>query len=124
MPRNPYNKTLVAACLGYVVQAVVVNFAPLLFVTFQTQYGLSWSQISFLLTLTFAVQLVGDLILPKFIFAKGQRASAVAANVLAAGGLILLTFLPELFPNPYTGVLLAVGVYSLGSSMIDVHISP
>ncbi len=124
MSRKRYNSTLAAACLGYVVQAVVVNFAPLLFVTFQSQYGLSWSQISFLLTLTFAVQLFGDLILPKFIFAAGQRAAAVAANVLAAGGLVLLVFLPDLFPNPYTGVLLAVGVYSLGSSMIEVLISP
>ncbi len=124
MSRNPYNSTLTAACLGYVVQAVVVNFAPLLFVTFQSQYGLSLSQISFLLTLTFAVQLVGDLVLPKFIFAAGQRAAAVAANVLAASGLAMLVFLPEMFSNAYVGILLAVGVYSLGSSMIEVLISP
>ncbi|MBP3313869.1 MAG: MFS transporter [Oscillospiraceae bacterium] len=124
MSRNPYNKTLFAACMGYVVQAVVVNFAPLLFVTFQSQYGLSLSQISFLLTLTFAVQLFGDLILPKFIYAAGQRAAAVAANVAAALGLVLLVYLPEALPNAFAGILIAVGIYSLGSSMIEVLISP
>lgn len=124
MSQNKYRPTLIAAFAGYIVQAVVVNFAPLLFVTFQDSYGISLSQLSFLITLTFSIQLVGDITLPRIIHRIGTRRCIVSANVLAAVGLILLSFLPDLTPDPYAGILLAVVVYSLGASLIEVLISP
>ena len=34
--KKPYQKTMYACFIGYIVQAIVNNFVPLLFVTFQT----------------------------------------------------------------------------------------
>jgi len=118
-----YRATLYTAGLGYVVQALVVNFAPLLFVTFQQEYGFSLSQLSALIAMTFTIQFAGDLILPRFLRRIGTRVSIVLANALAAAGLLLLPVLPELLP-PYLGVLTAVLVYSLGSSIVEVLLSP
>lgn len=36
--KKPYQKTMYACFIGYIVQAIVNNFVPLLFVTFQTDY--------------------------------------------------------------------------------------
>lgn len=124
MSANKYRPTLYAAFTGYIVQAVVVNFAPLLFVLFQDSYGVSLSQLSFLITMTFSIQLVGDILLPRVIHRIGVRTCIVTANVLAAAGLVLMAILPELTPAPFTGILLAVLVYSLGASLIEVLISP
>ena len=46
-----YEKTQVACFVGYIVQAIVNNFVPLLFLTFQSQYGIPLSQITLLVTL-------------------------------------------------------------------------
>ena len=45
-----YEKTQVACFVGYIVQAIVNNFVPLLFLTFQSQYGIPLSQITLLVT--------------------------------------------------------------------------
>lgn len=49
--RSPYQKTMCACFIGYIVQAVVNNFVPLLFVTFQKTYQISLSNITFLITI-------------------------------------------------------------------------
>ena len=56
-----YEKTQVACFVGYIVQAIVNNFVPLLFLTFQSQYGIPLSQITLLVTLNFGLQLLVDL---------------------------------------------------------------
>ena len=122
--KDPYRFTLAAGFLGYVVQAVVVNFAPLLFVTFQKEFSLSLAQLSFLITLTFAVQLVADILVPKLVRLMGQRPGVVMANGVSVAGLVGLALLPDLFPDPYAGILVAAFFYSLGSAMIEVLISP
>ncbi|MGN0590423.1 hypothetical protein [Ruminococcus sp.] len=50
-----YQHTMHACFLGYIVQAVVNNFVPLLFVMFQIQYGISLSRITFLVTFNFGL---------------------------------------------------------------------
>jgi len=124
MTKNKYRSTLIAGFMGYVVQAVVVNFAPLLFITFQREFSLSLRELSFLITLTFAVQLAADVTVPKLVRKIGTRVGVVMANAVSALGLIFLGVLPDLLPNPYTGMLLAAFFYSLGASMIEVLISP
>lgn len=124
MEQNKYRSTLVAGFMGYVVQALVINFAPLLFVTFQREFSLSLAQVSFLVTLTFFVQLAADVSVPHLIRKIGTRVSVVMANAVSALGLIFLGVLPDLFPDPYAGLLVAACFYSLGAAMIEVLISP
>ncbi len=122
--KNQYNKTVVACFVGYIVQAVVNNFVPLLFLTFQRTYHIPLSQITLLVTFNFGIQLLVDLLSVGFVDRIGYRASMIAAHVLSAAGLILLTILPEILPSPFTGILTAVMVYAVGGGLLEVLVSP
>lgn len=113
-----------ACFIGYVVQAIVNNFLPLLFVTFQSSYNIPLSQITVLITVNFSVQLVIDLLSAIFIDKIGYRASAIIANACAATGLILLTVLPGLTPNAFVGIIVSVIIYAVGGGLLEVIISP
>ena len=122
--KNNFKMTMYACFIGYVVQAVVNSFVPLLFVTFQTEYHIPLTQITLLITVNFVIQLVVDLLSAGFVDKIGYRASAIIAHACAGTGIFLLTILPELFSNPFYGILLAVMVYAIGGGLIEVLISP
>lgn len=122
--RHSYQKTLTACFTAYVVQAVVNNFVPLLFLTFHHSYGIPLSKITLLVTFNFGLQLVVDLVSAGFIDKIGYRASAILAHVLAAAGLAALAVLPSLFADPFTGLMLAVLIYATGGGLLEVLISP
>ncbi len=119
-----YSKTLTACFIGYIVQAIVNNFLPLLFLTFHDTYGISLSKITMLITFNFVLQLLVDLLSAGFIDKIGYRAAAILAHVFAASGLILLTVLPEMMSSAFTGLLLSVMVYAIGGGLLEVLISP
>lgn len=122
--KNQYNKTIAACFVGYIVQAVVNNFAPLLFLFFQRNYHIPLSQITLLVTFNFGIQLLVDLISVGFVDKIGYRASMIMAHALSAAGLILLTVLPELLPVPFAGILIAVMIYAIGGGLLEVLVSP
>ncbi|MDR1439625.1 MAG: MFS transporter [Clostridiales bacterium] len=119
-----YAHTVYACFIGFVVQSITVNFAPLLFLTFQASYGISLDKIALLTTINFGLQLLTDLLSAKFADRVGYRACAVIAHVLSAAGLAGLAVLPGLFPSPYAGIACAVGVYAVGSGLLEVLLSP
>ena len=121
---NQYNKTITACFTGYIVQAAVNNFTPLLFLFFQRNYDILLSQITLLVTFNFGIQLLVDLLSVGFVDKIGYRISMVAAHVLAAAGLILLTVLPEMLPSPFAGILIAVMIYAVGGGLLEVLVSP
>ena len=122
--KNPYQKTIYACFTAYIVQAVVNNFVPLLFLTFQSSYHIPLSRITLLVTFNFGLQLLVDLASVGFVDRIGYRASMVLAHALAAAGLALLAILPEILPNPFLGILLSVMVYAVGGGLIEVVVSP
>ena len=119
-----YNKTIYACFAGYIVLAVINNFAPLLFLTFQSTYHISWSSISALITINFCVQLSVDLAGAKFIDKIGYRASMLIAHSAAALGLIGMAFLPTVMPDPFWGLVVCVTVYAVGGGILEVLVSP
>lgn len=119
-----YKHTIYACFTGYVVQAIINNFIPLLFLTFQSSYGIPLSKITFLVTFNFGLQLVIDFLSAGFVDKIGYRISIILAHVFAAAGFIGLTFLPELFKDPFTGLLLSVIIYAVGGGLTEVLISP
>ena len=118
-----YNTTILCCFVGYVVQAIVNNFIPLLFITFQNSYHIPLSKITLLVTFNFCIQLTVDLLATKFVDKIGYRASILIAHITSALGLLLLTILPEIM-NPFTGILISVSVYAIGGGIIEVLISP
>lgn len=119
-----YQKTMYACFIGYIVQAVVNNFVPLLFVVFQDSYHIPLSQITALITINFLIQLGVDLLSAGVVDKLGYRTCVLIAHGCAAVGLVLLAFLPDLLPNPFAGILIAVGIYAVGGGLIEVLISP
>lgn len=122
--KGKYQKTMYACFAGYIVQAIVNNFVPLLFLTFESSYNIPLSQITMLITFNFGIQLIVDLLSTKFVDRIGYRVSIVMAHVFAAGGLIGLVVLPDLLPNAFAGLLIAVVIYAIGGGLIEVLISP
>ena len=118
-----YKTTMFSCFTGYVVQAIIINFAPLLFVFFQDTYGISLSKITLLLTVNFVVQLATDLLSTLFVDKIGYRASMMIAHLCAAAGLVALTILPEIM-DPFVGLLLSVCIYAVGGGIIEVLVSP
>lgn len=119
-----YNKTLAACFTGYIVQAIVNNFVPLLFLTFHSAYGIPMTQITLLITFNFGLQLLVDLLSVTFVDKIGYRASMIIAHVCAALGLVLLTVLPDLCGSAFAGLLISVTVYAVGGGLLEVLVSP
>lgn len=99
-----YQRTVYACFIGYIVQAIVNNFVPLLFLTFENTYHIPLRQITMLITVNFGVQLVIDLLSAGFVDKIGYRISIIIAHVFAALGLLGLTILPELLPNAHKAI--------------------
>ena len=122
--KQDYKKTTYACFIGYIVQAIVNSFVPLLFVTFQKTYQIPLTKITLLITINFVIQLLIDLLSAGFIDKIGYRASVVIAHICAAAGLVLLTVLPELFADPFVGILMSVMIYAVGGGLLEVLVSP
>lgn len=119
-----YQKTLRACNVSYIVQAITVNFAPLLFLTFQNTFGLRLQQVTLLVTLNFLTQLLVDFLASRYADRLGYRFCMVLSHVCAALGLVGLAFFPDIFPTPMSGLLTAVIIYAIGSGIIEVLVSP
>ncbi|MGM9550886.1 MAG: MFS transporter [Clostridia bacterium] len=118
-----YKHTLYACFLGYITQATVNNFAPLLFVIFNEQLHVDLTKITLLVTINFLVQLLVDAVSPSFADKIGYKKCIVAAHIFSAAGLILMGILPRISP-PFPALLTSVVIYAIGGGLIEVLISP
>lgn len=116
--------TVLACFTGYITQAIIVNFAPLLFLAFHENYHISLSLIGAMITVNFGIQLLIDLLASKFADKIGYRKLIVTAHILSGVGLILLAILPELMPFAAAGLFIATAVYAVGGGLIEVLVSP
>ena len=119
-----YRKTLTACYLGFITQAIAANFAPLLFLKFHTEYNIPLGKIALISTVFFLTQLIVDVLCSYFADRIGYRKCVVASELCSAAGLIGLAFLPGLFQNPLTGIMVSVVIYAVGSGLIEVLGSP
>ena len=118
-----YRKTKRACYLGFVTQAIVANFTPLLFMAFHHEYKIPIASLALIPAVFYIIQLITDLLCAKFKNIN-YRKSIIISGITSATGLMGLAFLPELFPNPLVGILLCVCVYAIGSGLIEVLCSP
>lgn len=91
MKANTTPATMAACFMGCVVQAIVNNFAPLLFATFSSFYQLSLSRITLFITFNFLIQIgIGLILLPSF-YCWGSAAMVLLSDY---SGLVRAT-IPE-----------------------------
>ena len=125
MKHSQYRFTIFSCFLGYITQAIAVNFPPLLFVAFMKDFNLSFSQLTSLITITFVIQLFIDYFVSKLITTHNIKLFVVLSQVSAIIGLIGLSFVPHLFGQySFAGLILCACFYSAGSGLIEVAVSP
>ncbi len=120
---NNYKHTVLACYGGYITQAVVNNFAPLLFLIFQDSFDIPLEQITLLVTVNFVVQFAVDLLSAKFVDKIGHRISLIAAGLFACAGIAGMSVLPFILP-PFAGLMTCVVMYAIGGGLTEVLISP
>ncbi len=115
-----YRATIIACFTGFIVQAIINNFMPMLFVHFNSFYGIPFTSITFLISCNFLTQLAVDAASVLFVDKIGYRLSCIIAHLFSAAGLIAMAVLPVSFST----MLLAVILYAVGGGLIEVLISP
>lgn len=116
--------TVRAAYIGYLTQAITINFAPLLFITFEKTYDISLGKISLLIAVSFLTQLTADAVAAKFSNGVNTRLWVILAHLFAVLGMTGFAYLPDLLPDPYIGLILPVMIAAVGGGIIEVLISP
>lgn len=118
-----FKQTKYACYSGYITQAVINNFTPLLFVIFTSDFGLNITQLASLITINFFTQMCVDTFGARYAEKIGYRRVLVASQFAAALGMILLGTLPFVM-HPYAGLIISVIVYAIGSGFTEVMVSP
>ena len=116
--------TVRAGFIGYLTQAITINFFPLLFITFEKEFNLSLGKISLLIAISFIVQFATDILVAKFDRHLNTRAMAIMAHVLAILGMTGLAYLPFVLPSPFLGLAASVILAAIGGGLTEVLISP
>lgn len=122
--RNKYLSTRLACYVGFVVQAIVNNFLPILFVALQDIYDLGYEKLARLIVVNFGTQIITDLSAPKILKYLGYRKASFFSQALAALGLTLLGVLPNIMSNSYLAICLSAMIYAVGSGLMEVILSP
>ena len=119
-------KHLKYACYSTnVTMSVTTNLSPILFLTFRTLYGISYSMLGLLVTINFVTQLCIDLIFSFFSHRFNIPKTVKAIPVIATAGFGLYALLPTLFPDyAYLGLALGTVIFSAASGLAEVLISP
>ena len=105
--------------------SAVANLSPLLFITFRSLYGISYTLLGLLVLVNFVTQLVTDLIFSFFSHKFNIPLVVKLTPVLTVLGLLLYAAAPLLFPqNIYVGLLLGTVVFSASAGLAEVLISP
>ncbi|MBQ9121371.1 MAG: MFS transporter [Clostridia bacterium] len=119
-------KRLKAACYTTnITMAAIGNLSPVLFLTFRSLYGISYSLLGLLVLINFFTQLIVDLIFSLFSHKFNIPMAVKCTPVLAVVGLILYALAPVLFPSAvYAGLVLGTVIFSAASGFAEVLISP
>ena len=119
-----FKATKIACYTGFIVQAIGVNFAPLLFIIFNESLGVSLEKITLLVTVNFALQLAIDATASFYVDRLGYRTCMLIAHFTSFTGLVGLGLLPFIMPDPFVGLLISVCLYAVGNGLIEVLVSP
>lgn len=123
--KENYAKTRFSCYVGYIVQAVIANLPPLLFVIYREEFGVSNEQLGRLVLMFFVAQIIVDLLSGIFAEKLGVRACILTADLCAAAGLGLLGVLPRVMTGaPYPALCICAVLYAIGAGFIEVIISP
>ena len=105
--------------------SVVSNITPVLFLTFKRLYGVSFTELGFLVLINFTTQLVIDLLLSVFSHKINMHAAAKSIPIMTFVGLLVYAGAPIIFPGKvYTGLVIGSLIFAASGAFVEVLISP
>lgn len=108
-----------------VTMSVVGNLSPVLFLTFRSLYGISYSLLGALVLINFVTQLTVDLIFSFFSHKFNISKTIKSIPVIAAAGFLVYALWPFAFPKHiYAGLVIGTIIFSSASGLSEVLISP
>lgn len=118
------HKILKYACyVSGMTMSVTGNLPPLLFLTFRSLYGISYSLLGSLIVINFITQLTIDLVFSFFSHRFNISKTIKTIPFITILGLIIFALAP-LFKNVYLGLLLGTVIFSVSSGLGEVLVSP
>lgn len=125
MKCDAYQRLKLACYTTNAAMSVVANLSPLLFLTFHSLYGISYSLLGTLVLINFFTQLTIDLIFSFFSHKFNIPLSIKITPILSAAGLFVYAVWPFLFPKTvYLGLVLGTIIFSCSGGLAEVLISP
>ena len=122
---NKYTR-LKFACYGTnVTMSVVSNLSPILFLTFRSEYGISYSLLGLLVLINFVTQLTVDLIFSFFSHKFNIAKTVIYTPLISVAGLIVYALVPALLPQyAYVGLVIGTILFSVSGGLAEVLITP
>lgn len=123
--KNTIKRVKLACYTTNISMSVVGNLSPLLFITFRSLYGISYSLLGLLVLINFFTQLTIDLIFSFFSHKFNIPLTVKLTPLLTVIGLLIYALFPFFFPNAvYVGLVIGTVVFSASGGLAEVLISP
>lgn len=120
-----YTRLRFACYTTNMTMSVVGNLPPLLFLTFRSLYGISYSLLGLLVLINFCTQLAVDLVFSFFSHRFNIPKVVRSTPAIAVVGLIFYALWPLAFPQAvYPGLVLGTVIFSASAGLTEVLISP
>lgn len=125
LKKTDFKRTKYACYYAYLSMSSVFCLPPLLFMTFQDMYGISYTLLGTLVLVNFCTQLTIDLIFsffPKiFNIAKTVRIMPLLTSL----GLLIYALIPWFMPDfAYAGFVIGTVIFSVSAGLSEVLLSP
>jgi len=120
-----YTRLKYACYTTNITMSVVGNLSPILFLTFRSLYGISYSLLGLLVLINFSTQLTIDLVFS--FFSHKFNIPKTVKNTPAIGvlGLLVYALWPFVFPKHiYLGMIIGTIIFSASSGLAEVLTSP
>ncbi len=120
-----YKRVKFSCYLTNITMAVVANLSPLLFVTFNKAYGISYTALGLLIVLNFSTQLTVDLLFSFFSDKLNPHIAVKVTPILSFIGLAVYASSPFIFgESVYVGLVVGTVIASAASGLAEVLTSP
>ena len=124
MPQN-LRRVKLACYTANATMSVVASLSPVLFLTFRSLYGFSYSLLGLLVLINYVTQLLIDLVFSFFSHRFNIPRTLRLMPILAVLGLALYALSPTLFPNhTYFGLVIGTVLFCSSSGLAEVLLSP
>ncbi len=120
-----FRKTKYTCYFSYLAMASVFSLPPLLFITFNETYGISYTLLGTLVAINFCTQLCVDLAFSFFSKKFNIHVCVKIMPLLTTLGMLTYALIPSLFPNiAYLGLVIGTVLFSLASGLSEALLSP